>query len=83
MERKILIDINGKRELAKHFGITVANVSLALRYKRNSDQCERIRQMALQKGGRMVEMVEVKQQHVKQVKILDKYGNVKASKVIS
>ena len=83
MERKILIDINGKRELAKHFGITVANVSLALRYKRNSDQSERIRQMALQQGGKMVEMIEVKQEHVKQVKILDKYGHVKASKVIS
>lgn len=83
MERKIIISADGKRELAKHFGVTVANVTLALRYKRNSDQSERIRQMALQKGGKMVEMVEVKPEHVKKVKILDKYGHVKASKVIS
>lgn len=82
MDRKILISADGKRELAKMFGVTVANVGLALLYKRNSAISESIRQMALQKGGKMVEIVEVKPEHVKHVKMLDNHGNVKASRVI-
>ena len=80
MERKIIINADGKRELAKIFGVSVANVGLALLYKRNSEQSEKIRQMALAKGGRLVEIVEVTIKAPKQVKILDKYGRVKASR---
>ena len=54
MSVKIVLDAKGKQELAKAFGVTVANVGLALLYKRNSNQSERIREMALQKGGRMI-----------------------------
>lgn len=80
MEKKILISAEGKRELSRIFGVSVANVGLALLYKRNSDTSEKIRQMALAKGGRMVEIVDVTFKAPKQIKILDKYGKVKASR---
>ena len=50
MAVKIELGKEGKREIAQAFGVTVANVGLALLYKRNSPQSEKIRQMALQKG---------------------------------
>lgn len=85
MAVKIELGKEEKREIAQAFGVTVANVGLALLYKRNSPQSEKIRQMALQKGGRMVD-VEVTVREVaaptKVVKILDKHGNVKAAKTI-
>lgn len=81
MSVKIVLDAEGKRELAKTFGVTVANVGLALLYKRNSDQSERIREMALKKGGKMVEVREI-EQPVKKIKILDSKGNVKCVKSI-
>ena len=70
MSVKIVLDAKGKQELAKTFGVTVANVGLALLYKRNSNQSERIREMALQKGGRMIEEREI-EQPTKKIKILD------------
>lgn len=85
MSVKIELDKEGKREIAKAFGVTVANVGLALLYKRNSPQSERIRQMALQKGGRMVDVkVTVREikKPLKTIKILDKYGKTKISKEI-
>ena len=85
MSVKIELDKEGKREIAKAFGVTVANVGLALLYKRNSPQSERIRQMALQKGGRMVDVkVTVREikKPAKMVKILDKYGKTKIFKEI-
>jgi len=85
MSVKIELDKEGKREIAKAFGVTVANVGLALLYKRNSPQSERIRQMALQKGGRMVDVkVTVREikNPLKTIKILDKYGKTKISKEI-
>ena len=80
MSIKIVLDANGKRELAKIFGITPQNVGLALSYKRNSSQSEKIRKMALQKGGKMVEILEVTEKPVKMVKILDNRGRVKAER---
>ena len=81
MSTKIILDAQSKRDIAKTFGITVGNVGLALLFKRNSKQSEMIRQMALEKGGKLVEEVEVKTPERK-IKILDAHGNVKASKVI-
>ena len=81
MSVKIVLDAKGKQELAKAFGVTVANVGLALLYKRNSEQSERIREMALQKGGRMIEEREI-EQPTKKIKILDSKGNVKCVKSI-
>lgn len=81
MSVKIVLDAKGKQELAKAFGVTVANVGLALLYKRNSNQSERIREMALQKGGRMIEEREI-EQPTKKIKILDSKGIVKCVKSI-
>lgn len=81
MSVKIVLDAKGKQELAKAFGVTVANVGLALLYKRNSNQSERIREMALQKGGRMIEEREI-EKPTKKIKILDSKGNVKCVKSI-
>lgn len=81
MSVKIVLDAKGKQELAKIFGVTVANVGLALLFKRNSKQSEKIREMALQKGGKMVEEREI-ELPVKEVKILDNRGNVKAVRTV-
>lgn len=78
MSVKIVLDAKGKQQIAKAFGITTANVGLALLYKRNSKNSERIREMALQLGGKMVEEREIEVPK-KVVKILDCRGNVKSA----
>lgn len=81
MSVKIKLDADGKKKIAESFGVTIQNVSLALLYKRNSKDSERIREMALQLGGKMIEEREIETPK-KVVKILDNRGNVKASKTI-
>lgn len=81
MSVKIVLDAKGKQEIAKAFGITIANVGMALLYKRNSKNSERIREMALQLGGKMIEEREIEVPK-KVVKMLDSRGNVKASRSV-
>ena len=52
IRQKIELDAEGKAKLAKAFGVTVQNVSQALRFKRNSPTAFQIREAALKNGGR-------------------------------
>ena len=60
MRQKIELNAQGKALLAKTFNVTVQNVSQALLFHRNSVQACRIREAALQHGGKLVEIREVK-----------------------
>ncbi len=77
MNRKIELNAAGRKALADHFGVAKGNVSLVLKFKRNSEQAKRMRQMAYELGGRLVEIVDITPIS-KAVKILDQRGNLKA-----
>lgn len=74
MRQKIELNPEGKAELAKAFQVTVQNVSQALLFRRNSPQAVRIREAALRKGGRLVEIHEVSQPRT--VKVLNQRGEL-------
>ena len=74
MRQKIELNPEGKAELAKAFQVTVQNVSQALLFRRNSPQAVRIREAALSKGGRLVEIHEVSQPRT--VKVLNQRGEL-------
>lgn len=74
MRRKIEISKEAKAKIAKFFKVTEANVRLALTYKRNSMQSEKIRQMALDMGGRLIQFEDITPE--KKVKILNSKGEV-------
>lgn len=80
MERKkIKVSRELRKELMKDFGLSDQVLSNYLCFRRNSDEANLIREVALQRGGKMVlvneEEVETPR---KVVKILDNKGNVKA-----
>lgn len=85
MEKKVKyrieISAKGKATLAKIFNVTVQNVSQALLFTRNSNTCCRIREAALQHGGKLVEIHEV-QEATRTVKVLNRKGEVTHSVVI-
>lgn len=74
MRQKIELNPEGKAELAKAFQVTVQNVSQALLFRRNSPQAVRIREAALRKGGRLVEIHEVSRPRT--VKVLNQRGEL-------
>ena len=72
---KIELSTEGRISLAKTFDVTIQNVSQALLFRRNSITAQKIRQAAMQNGGKMIELHEV---DVKEsIKVLDMKGNVK------
>lgn len=75
MRQKIELNAEGKSELAKAFRVTVQNVSQALLFRRNSPQAVRIREAALRKGGRFVEIHEVSLPP-RTVKVLNRRGEL-------
>lgn len=55
MRKQILTDNETKTFLMKAFGCTRQQVWRALNFERNSDKARRIRQLALQRGGKLTE----------------------------
>lgn len=73
---KQIIELKGKekrQKIADHFGISLANVSQILRFKREGPNAEAIRKMAEENGGVRLTSDDTP----KQVKVLDSKGNVK------
>lgn len=68
---RIELDAAGKKKLAKLFGVTTQCIISALLYRRNSLQSQRIREAAIENGGRIVEMKDVTDNFKKAVKFLD------------
>lgn len=81
MRQKIELNAQGKALLAKTFNVTVQNVSQALLFHRNSVQSCRIREAALQHGGKLVEIREVPAAP-RTVKILNQKGEVMRAVVV-
>lgn len=77
MRQKIEMSAADKAELAKSFGVSIRSVNQALAFERNSLKSVRIREAAVKKGGRLVEIREVDLPK-QTVKVLDAKGNVKA-----
>lgn len=78
IRQKIELDAKGKIELAQVFGVSVRNVCQALTFERNSLQTAKIREAAMAKGGRLLEINDVTDTARRPVKVLDAKGNVKA-----
>lgn len=75
MEKKIVLkDQKAREEIAQAFNCGLPAVSLALSYQRNSPTSEKIRQMAIAKGGEVWAKTDIQ---AKPVKELDSKGNVK------
>ena len=75
MEKKIILkDQKAREEIAQAFNCGLPAVSLALSYQRNSPTSEKIRQMALAKGGEVWAKTDAQ---AKPIKELDSKGNVK------
>jgi len=51
MRKLIDVDSDTKKKISKTFKVTPANVSQALRYKRNSSATRAMRKMAMENGG--------------------------------
>ena len=52
MRKKIeLTDRDARKKIRETFGVSPMSLSLALNYKRNSDTCKKMRKMALDNGG--------------------------------
>lgn len=81
VKHRIEISAEGKAALAKMFNVTVQNVSQALLFNRNSVTCCRIREAALQHGGKLVEIREVPAAP-RTVKILNQKGEVMRAVVV-
>lgn len=78
----IELDRESRKNLYSLFpDLTPAAITNALKFKRNSPLCERVREAALQLGGKLMRS-ETVQVHlpVKRIKILDSKGNVRASR---
>ncbi|TCO85537.1 hypothetical protein EV202_1535 [Bacteroides heparinolyticus] len=78
IRQKIELDAKGKVELAKVFEVSVRNVCQALAFERNSLQAAKIREAAMVKGGRLLEINDVTDTARRPMKVLDAKGNVKA-----
>ena len=72
-----LRDTEKRKMIAETFGISLANLSQILRFKRNGKNAEAIRRMAQE----MVELNILKVMNHQKVKVLDSHGNV--TRVIS
>lgn len=61
MERRILVTPEGRDFLMRSFDVSEQMISYALNYKRHSDLAQKIRSLALQRGGKLVteEMVTI------------------------
>ncbi|MDN4753864.1 hypothetical protein QYZ87_04870 [Porphyromonadaceae bacterium W3.11] len=61
MERRILVTPEGRDFLMRSFAVSEQMISYALNYKRHSDLAQKIRSLALQRGGKLVteEMVTI------------------------
>ena len=70
-------EIIGRKMIAETFGISLANLSQILRFKRNGKNAEAIRRMAQENGG--IKYTEGNEPS--KVKVLDSHGNV--TRVIS
>lgn len=68
-----LKDTQKRKMIAKHFGISLPNLSQTLRFKRNGVNAEAIRTMAKENGGILYTVTG----ESKVVKILDSKGCVK------
>lgn len=67
-----LRDTEKRKMIAKTFGISLANLSQILRFKRNGKNAEAIRKMAQENGG----IIYTKDNELQEVKVLDSHGNV-------
>lgn len=74
MRRKIEASAKLRAEIAQVFGVTIVSVGQALNFRRNSQQSEKIRQMALAKGAKLLRIEEIIPSQT--VKVLDSKGNV-------
>ena len=72
-----LRDTEKRKMIAETFGISLANLSQILRFKRNGKNAEAIRRMAQENGG--IKYTEGNESS--KVKVLDSHGNV--TRVIS
>lgn len=54
MKKRIVIDARERKFLALAFGVTEQSVHYALNFKRNSDLSNRIRTLALERGGEVL-----------------------------
>lgn len=77
IRQKIELGTDDRAELAKVFGVSMRNVSQALAFERNSLQAAKIREAAMTKGGRLLEINDVTDTARRPVKVLDSKGNVK------
>jgi len=56
MRKKIeLTDRDTRKKIRETFGVSPMSLSLALNFKRNSDACKKMRKMALDNGGVMLQ----------------------------
>ncbi len=56
MRKKIeLTDRDARKKIRETFGVSSMSLSLALNFKRNSDKCVKMRKMALDNGGVMLQ----------------------------
>lgn len=53
MERQIRIGVDVKRAIGKETGLSSAAVSYALAFQRNGKESQRVRELALQRGGQV------------------------------
>lgn len=67
-----LKDTEKRKMIAKTFGISLANLSQILRFKRNGKNAEAIRKMAQENGGTKY----TESDEPKNIKVLDSHGNV-------
>lgn len=74
-----LRDTEKRKMIAETFGISLANLSQILRFKRNGKNAEAIRRMAQENGG--IKYTDTEGNEPSKVKVLDSHGNV--TRVIS
>jgi len=55
MEKILEVKKETRKKIARTYGVSLACVSQALNFRSNSKQCEAIRVMALENGGKRVE----------------------------
>ncbi len=60
MKKLIELDSEKRKYICKTYGVTAANLSQALRFKRNSKQAIAMRAMALEHGGKLLEETSTK-----------------------
>lgn len=69
----IELGTEARKKIMATFGISGPNLSLTLRRKRNGQNADAIRAMALELGGRLFVCADIE---IKPTKVLDSHGNV-------